>query len=302
MTDQTDNPKPPRRALRWVIATVSLCALLASAAWWVSGRRFYTDDRTIHARAADAAVREILWTRPQAPSAAFNSADEEYEPSVSPDGAELYFVRGKAGRNAEIFVSRREHGAWGAPAPLAGINSAADDLGPRLTPDGRFLLFYSDRLGGVGGYDLWAAARHADGSWGEPFNLGPEVNSEFNDYSPAPTPDGKRLYFATNRRAAAGEQKEAWRATIRQSAVGDYDLFVADVAVVGGDVAAREGEAPAEPSSRGATLSEQTDEAPNGAPQSALADGSAGASPSPLLPLTYRPASEVPGVNTPSHD
>jgi len=226
--DVPDSSMPKRHTLRWVIVTLCLCALFIAGIWFVAGKKVWTDDRTISVRSSDAALREVLWTVPQSPGEPFNTADEEYEPSVSPDGNELYFVRGKAGKNADVFVSRREHGKWLDPAPLAAINTPADELGPRLTPDGRVLLFYSDRPGGVGGYDIWAAERNGDGSWGQPFNLGPTVNTEFNEYSPAPTPDGLRLYFATNRKAAQAEQKQAWRATIRQSAVGDYDLFVAE--------------------------------------------------------------------------
>src|SRR5215203_5604244 len=154
MSDPVDNPKPPRRTLRWVVATACLVALFTAGAWWVSGRRYLTDDRTIRVRAAEAAVREVLWTKPHPPAELFNTDSQEYEPSLSPDGNELYFVRGKAGGNAEIFLSRRIHGEWTKPEVLESINSPADDLGPRLTPDGRFLLFYSDRPGGVGGYDL----------------------------------------------------------------------------------------------------------------------------------------------------
>ena len=229
MADESDatSSKPKRHVLRWLVGGVVLCALVAGVAWFVTGRRVWTDDRTIHVRAADANVREILWTVPESLGEPFNTADQDYEPSISPDGTELFFVRGKAGRNAEIFVSRRVRMKWTDPVPLADVNTPGDDLGPRLTPDGRFLLFYSDRPGGRGGYDLWAAGRRDDGSFAPAFNLGPSVNTEFNEYSPAPTPDGKRLYFATNRKAQGGEQQEAWRATIRQDAVGDYDLFVA---------------------------------------------------------------------------
>ena len=68
----------------------------------------------------------------------------------------------------------------------------------------------------------------ADG-WGKPFNLGPKINSEFNEFNPDPTPDGKRLIFATNRKAARREQYEAWRSTIRETVSSDYDLWIADV-------------------------------------------------------------------------
>src|SRR5437867_4511548 len=227
----TATSKPGKRYfVIWSLIGAVAGLAIASFAWWVIGGKVWTDGRELRVPASRARPREVLWTPPKALDASFNTPDQEYEPSVSPDGTELYFVRGKAARNADILVSYRRNNQWTPPEPLAGVNSEYDDLGPRLTADGQFLLFYSDRPGGIGQYDIWAAPRLADGGgWGEPFNLGPNVNSEFNEFNPAPTPDGKRLIFATNRKAASSEQKEAWRATIRQSALGDYDLFIADV-------------------------------------------------------------------------
>src|SRR4051812_15358951 len=309
MSDPTDNLTPRRHTLRWVVFALCLAGGLLAAGWWLAGRRMYTDDRTILARASDSAVREVLWTKPQPPGDLFNTDAEEYEPSVSPDGNELFFVRGKAGRNAEIFVSRRQDGRWLAATPLTSVNSASDDLGPRLTPDGRHLLFYSDRPGGVGGYDLWAAPRLPDGSFGPAFNLGPSVNTEFNEYSPAPTPDGRRLYFASNRRAAAAEQKQAWRATIRQSAVGDYDLFVADRDEFAATTQVVDAEnnrsAEADPTSQPATAPADVGSAVGSASADRLLPPPTSqptTAPAPPTSLAFRPAAEVPNVNTPYHE
>ena len=300
MSEPSSNPTAgaasKRRALRYVVPCVLLCAALAAGVWWAAGRRVWTDDRTIHVRDADASVREVLWTKPVPPGRVFNTDAEEYEPSVSPDGGELFFVRGKPGKNAEIYVSRRVRGVWTEPAALVGVNTEADELGPRLTPDGRFLLFYSDRPGGQGGYDVWAAKRGEDGTFAEPFNLGTAINSEFNEYSPAPTPDGRRLYFATNRKAAGAEQKEAWRATIRQSAIGDYDLFVA-ARDLGTDLQSATSDAATQPVTRPATAPATT--APTTGPATPPADESDGPGSG---RLRYLSAAEVPGVNTPAHE
>ena len=48
--------------------------------------------------------------------------------------------------------------------------------------------------------------------------------------NPDPTPDGRRLIFSTNRKAASREQVQAWRGTIRQTGSGDYDLWIATIA------------------------------------------------------------------------
>ena len=205
---------PKRSWLSWMLgAMIVLVVAVVLAAWWLAGSKVWTDDQTIRVADAQATLREVLWTQPQRIEEAFKVEDaintdaDEFEPVISPDGSELYFVRGfpthePDAPRSDIFVSVRRNNRWTRPVPLDAINSQWNDLGPRLSGDGEKLYFYSDRPGGEGGFDIWMATRTIDG-WGEPVNLGPNVNSEHNDFNPAPMPDGKRLFFATNRVAAA---------------------------------------------------------------------------------------------------
>ena len=258
------------RWLWWLAAGAAAVVVLAAAGagwYYYAGGKVWTDGSALKRPDHLVRVREVIWTAPRALGQAVNTDRQEYEPCLSPDGEELYFVRGLPGEGADIYVCRREETGWGEPRLLAAVNTEHDELGPRLSPDGRFLLLYSDRPGGLGQYDLWAAARTKDG-WSAPLNLGPAVNSKYNDYSPALTPDGKRLIFATNREAAAKEQVRGtpWRATIRQGRLGDYDLFAAERA---------DANAPAS--------------APASAPTAAAG-------------LAFRPATRLEGVNTPHHE
>ncbi len=181
--------------------------------------------------------RRVLWQppkpvlRPDAPNA------DEYEPRLSADGTLMVFVRGKPGQNADLFESRFVNGAWSEARAIGAINTERDELGPELASDGRSLYFYSDRAGGLGGFDLWVsrrqtapAGRGADvEEWGEPVNLGASVNSVENEYGVAIAPDGATLYFSSNRPRAgevAGASDPAWAATLRERrARNDYDLY-----------------------------------------------------------------------------
>src|SRR5687767_7813483 len=140
------NGKPRRRWVWWAAGTAAaLVVFVAAGGYFFVRQRFWTDDRTVRVPAHEAKPREVLWTTPEPLAAAFNTAEQEYEPSASPDGTELYFVRGKAGgavggdgdpQDADIHVSYRRDNQWTAPQPLEGVNGPRDDLGPRLTPDG----------------------------------------------------------------------------------------------------------------------------------------------------------------------
>ena len=96
---------------------------------------------------------------------AVNSAADDASPVLSRDGLTLYFASKRtdpaARGNDDIWLARRAAlgDSFGAPAAVAELNSAAAD-GPRwLSPDGCTLYFASDRDGGQGGYDLYAATR-----------------------------------------------------------------------------------------------------------------------------------------------
>lgn len=187
----------------------------------------WTNDASISAPRSPS-PRGVLWEPARALELAGNDSGDEYEPRSSPDGTILAFVRRRAGANADLFLSRLQPDAsWSSPQPIASINTPADELGPEFSPDGRSLYFYSDRPGGLGGYDIWSAARDGD-SFTAPTNLGPAVNTEFNEYAPAWLPDASRLYFASNR-PKPGEMRPdspAWSATLReQHARHDYDLY-----------------------------------------------------------------------------
>lgn len=190
---------------------------------------FWTDAGTI-SQPPDAPVRTILW-QPARPVAGLNSSVDEYEPKYSPDGTMMVFVRRKPGRNADLYMSRWSPSGWSTPEAIAAINSDADELGPEIAGDGDSLYFYSDRAGGCGGYDLWVSHR-VNSQWTTPQNMGNAVNTEFNEYGPALTPDRQTLYFSSNRPRAGEEMHPAtpWDATMRERhARHDYDLFQADM-------------------------------------------------------------------------
>jgi hypothetical protein len=67
---------------------------------------------------------------------------------------------------------------------------------PALSADGQTLFFAANFPDGQGGYDLYRSTQRL-GSWTEPENLGPEVNSEGHELYPFIHPSGK-LYYSSN--------------------------------------------------------------------------------------------------------
>jgi len=122
--------------------------------------------------------------------------------SVSPDGKYLFFTgcnRPDGLGRCDIYLSRKEGKQWGKAINLGPvINSEYWDAQPAISPDGSTLYFVSNRPGGQGGYDIWKSTLNAEAKWTAPVNLGPEINTPFDESTPFMHADGKSLYFSSD--------------------------------------------------------------------------------------------------------
>ena len=100
----------------------------------------------------------------------------------------------------------QKYSAWSTPANLgAAINSAFSDQGPAISKDGLSLYFSSNRPGGFGGFDMYVSQRMSvDEPWDSPLQLGPTVNTAFDEGNPAFSRDGHFLFFQSRRPGGIG--------------------------------------------------------------------------------------------------
>lgn len=164
-----------------------------------------------------------------------NTSKIEYAPSVSADGRKLYFVSNRPGsikillgnsspqsdtlaKNETLPVS---HDIWAVgllesrPNDKAmpynidtistktnqrGLNSQLNEGASSISADRKRMYFTGcDREDGFGQCDIYYCDLQPDGSWGQPKNMGRNINSEQWESSPSISSDGKRLYFSSNR-------------------------------------------------------------------------------------------------------
>ncbi len=143
------------------------------------------------------------WTTAHFLEGAVNSAlYNEGAHCLSPDGKYLFFTgcnRPDGLGSCDIYVSRREGNGWGEPHNLGTpINGRGWEAQPALGADGRTLYFVSNRPGGQGGYDIWKSTLQPDGQWGVPQNLGPSINTPYDESSPYIHADNRTLYFVSD--------------------------------------------------------------------------------------------------------
>lgn len=136
-----------------------------------------------------------------------NTKLHEGPATASTGGDVLWFTRnsyfkGRTSRSSNgvnrlaIYKVQRDGQAWHGVEQFLYNNSEVSIAHPSLSADGRKLYFVSDMPGGFGGTDIYVC-REQGGQWGEPENLGPVVNTAFNEAFPFIAADGT-LYFASN--------------------------------------------------------------------------------------------------------
>ncbi|MEN0056073.1 MAG: OmpA family protein [Mucilaginibacter sp.] len=121
--------------------------------------------------------------------------------SVSQDGKYLFFTgcnRPDGMGRCDIYIAQKTDDGWDKPVDLsAPVNTTGWESQPSISADGRTLYFVSNRAGGYGGYDIWKSTL-TDKGWGKPENLGPNINTAYNEQSPFIHPDDSTLYFSSN--------------------------------------------------------------------------------------------------------
>jgi len=146
------------------------------------------------------------WTTPQSISPIINTRYNEGTCTISADGRQLIFTScvGMNGR-CDLFESRKTGDTWSVPKNLGQqVNSPAWESQPSLSADGRILYFVSDRKGGLGRADIYVSVQHAPGMWTKARNLGPGVNTVYDERSPFIHVNGRTLFFATDGRPGFG--------------------------------------------------------------------------------------------------
>ena len=145
------------------------------------------------------------WVEPQ--SLSFFDFPEDVDPGaafISADGKKLYLTGcgWSRGSSCDIYVSEWVDGQWAMPQHLSeGINTRSWESQPCVSSDGKELYFVSRRSGNA---DIFRCLRNADGTWGEPQNIGGPINSKGTEMAPFLHPDGHTLYFSSDTHLGMG--------------------------------------------------------------------------------------------------
>jgi outer membrane protein OmpA-like peptidoglycan-associated protein len=148
------------------------------------------------------------WVAPVTISDSINTKRyNEGTASIAADGFSIVFTgcnRPEGLGSCDLYISYNRNGEWSKPENLGKeINSQYWESQPSLSQDGRRLYFVSRRPGGFGGQDLWVSEKNGK-NWTAAKNLGPTLNTKWDDCSPFIYPDGKTFYYASKGKPGFG--------------------------------------------------------------------------------------------------
>ncbi|MHA6281467.1 OmpA family protein [Salinimicrobium sp. CAU 1759] len=137
-----------------------------------------------------------------------NTDTHESSAAFSSDGKTMYFDRTNSRRvkvdwaevpvaTIRIYRAEMVDGEWTNIEALPFTSDQYSVEHPTLSQDGSTLYFASDMPGSMGSFDIYSVAVNEDGTFGQPVNLGPNVNTAHREQFPYIANDGT-LYFTSD--------------------------------------------------------------------------------------------------------
>lgn len=152
----------------------------------------------------DAAVRQSL--RSNIVGANFRDADEHIIFAKTNALSINIFNRHEVQKcKSSLYEGKVSRNVWYSVTPILIPESEDYSVAhPCMSADGNMLFFTSDKAGGYGGSDIYVCTKKENGTWGEPENLGQQVNSAADEITPYYHSEDGNLYFASNRDGGMG--------------------------------------------------------------------------------------------------
>lgn len=144
--------------------------------------------------------KDSVWQLPTVLDTSINKAYHDAATGLSADGEKLLSYHTSPDHiHGHIYESKLIVNKWTDPVLLdANVNSADYvETSACYSPDGEMIFFSSNRPGGFGGKDLYSVKKLPNGKWAMAQNLGPEVNTVYNEDAPFVHPSEKVLFFSS---------------------------------------------------------------------------------------------------------
>lgn len=146
------------------------------------------------------------WSMPKNVGVPLNTITHDATVGLKPNGnAMLIYRTSRDLVSGDLYLTEHKNGKWAEPKMLGPqINSNYQEASACFTGDENIFYFSSNRPGGYGGRDLYRVKRLPTGEWSKPLNLGPMINTPYDEDAPFVHSDGVTLYFASTGHSSIG--------------------------------------------------------------------------------------------------
>jgi hypothetical protein len=157
--------------------------------------------------------KDETWSDPVTANPPINSPEHESICWISEDGNKIIIQKIDKIGSSLYMATRGQNNTWNTPEKInSPVNIGTSTTFGSLSPDGKKLYFVSDRKGGYGGTDIYVCENMGNNIWGPAKNLGPKINTPFNEESPIMQHQGV-LFFCSE----------------GHTSIGGFDVFVSFV-------------------------------------------------------------------------
>ncbi|HRN41905.1 MAG TPA: OmpA family protein [Vicingus sp.] len=154
---------------------------------------------------------EGKWTTPQNMGTNVNSEQHDATVAVAPDAQSMIIYKDDKG-DGNLYETKLVGAVWSKPVKMnKNINTKYHESSASYSNDGKTLYFVSNKPGGFGEHDIYYTKwDDVKKEWGVAVNVGPTINTKYNEESVVIHPDGKTLYFSSQ----------------GHETMGGYDIFM----------------------------------------------------------------------------
>lgn len=154
-----------------------------------------------------------VWSEPENLNPKLGVDQDYYPSSLSHDGRTMLLYRIDT-YDGNIYQSRFDGNSWSKVTRLNNnINTKYWESHAAMTRDGRRIYFTSNRRESIGGLDIFMSERDSTGDWGPAVNLGPVINTIYDEETPFLANDDRTLFFSSR----------------GHFNIGGYDIFRSDL-------------------------------------------------------------------------
>jgi hypothetical protein len=153
---------------------------------------------------------EDAWSEPAVLGQSLNTIEHESACWISEEVSQMIIQKFDKTGGSLYLTNKDQNNNWAIPIKISPpVNNGTATTFGSFSPDGKYLYFTSDRKGGYGGTDIYISENLGSNTWSEPKNLGPKINTPYNEESPIMHRKGV-LFFSSE----------------GHTSIGGFDLFV----------------------------------------------------------------------------